>query len=130
MKSTYIYGALVVVLIVGLVLARNMVEPKEETAAATSVYDSFAQCISDAGAKFYGTFWCPHCKSQKELFKNSKKLPYTECSTPNGQAQLPVCLDAGIKSYPTWIFADGSQLGGEQSFETLAEKTSCPLPQQ
>ncbi len=135
MKLTYLYGILVVALIVGLVVVRNTTEPKpteeaQASAAATSIYDSFAQCITDAGAKFYGTFWCSHCKAQKELFKNSKKLPYTECSTPNGQAQLPVCLDAGIEGYPTWVFADGSRLSGEQSFEKLAEKTSCPVPQQ
>ena len=130
MKTTYLYGALVIVLIGGLVMARNMAGPKEEVAAATSVYDSFAQCITDSGAKFYGTFWCPHCKAQKELFKNSKKLPYIECSTPNGQSQTKVCADAGIKGYPTWVFPDGSQLSGEQTFAKLAEKTSCPAPQE
>jgi thiol-disulfide isomerase/thioredoxin len=132
MKITYVYGALVVLLIVGLVIARNSVEPEpsEESATAISEYDSFAQCISDSGAKFYGTYWCPHCKEQKALFENSKKLPYIECSTPNGQAQTQVCLDAGIKSYPTWEFADGSRESGMQTFEKLSEKTSCPVPQQ
>lgn len=133
MKITYLYGVLVIALLAGLVFARNNAGPKEEMPTntdAVSVYDSFAQCLTDAGAKFYGTYWCSHCKAQKELFKNSKKLPYTECSTSNGQGQLPVCTDAKIEGYPTWVFADGSRLSGEQTFEKLAEKTSCAVPQQ
>ena len=93
-------------------------------------YDSFAQCISKTGAKFYGTFWCPHCNNQKKMFGSSKKyLPYVECSTKDGRSQLPVCKDAGIEGYPTWIFADGSKLEGEVPLETLSLKTSCSLLQ-
>jgi len=127
MKTNHLYILLVVALIGGLIFARNASAPQEAT-AVTSPYDVFAQCLSDAGAKFYGTYWCPHCKSQKELFQNSKRLPYIECSTPNGQAQTPVCAEAGIQSYPTWRFLDGTELTGEQSFEALAEKTSCTIP--
>lgn len=128
MKTNHLYILLVVALIGGLIFARNASAPQEAT-SSTSPYDTFAKCLSDAGAKFYGTYWCPHCKSQKELFQNSKELPYIECSTPNGQAQTPVCAEAGIQSYPTWRFLDGSELTGEQSFEALAEKTSCAIPQ-
>jgi hypothetical protein len=93
-------------------------------------YDTLAQCIADSGAKFYGAFWCPHCQNQKKLFgKSEKLLPYVECSTPNGQGQLQVCIDAGIQGYPTWEFADGSRLNGEIPLTQLAEKTSCQLPQ-
>jgi glutaredoxin len=127
MKTNYVYVVLVIVLIGGLIFARNASAP-HESLPSTSPYDAFATCISDAGAKFYGTYWCPHCKAQKELFQNSKKLPYIECSTPNGQSQTPVCAEAGIQSYPTWRFADGTELSGKQSFETLAGKTSCTVP--
>jgi hypothetical protein len=91
-------------------------------------YDDFAQCLKDKGAMFYGAFWCPHCQTQKLTFgKSAKKLPYTECSTPDGRGQLQVCKDNGVTGYPTWKFADGTELSGEQSFETLAEKTQCEL---
>lgn len=91
-------------------------------------YDNFANCIKDSGAIFYGTFWCPHCDKQKDLFGESKALlPYTECSTPNGSGQLQVCIDKKIEGYPTWEFTDGSKLSGEVSLETLAQKTSCVL---
>ena len=91
--------------------------------------DGFAQCIKDKGALFYGTFWCPHCQNQKKAFgRSAKLLPYVECSTPDGKGQLTVCTEKGIKSYPTWVFADGSTLNGEVPLETLAEKTACELP--
>jgi len=93
-------------------------------------YDSFATCLKDKGAVFYGTFWCTHCQSQKKLFGSSQKLlPYVECSTPDGQNQTQFCKDKKIEGYPTWIFADGSQLNGEIPLQQLADKTSCVLPQ-
>lgn len=100
---------------------------------APGAYDGFAQCIADSGATFYGAFWCPHCQAQKAAFgKSAKLLPYKECSTPDGQGRMQVCIDEKVESYPTWKFADGSVLTGEQSLDILAEKTSCdvnaPLP--
>ena len=94
-------------------------------------YTALAQCIAASSAKFYGAFWCPHCAAQKALFGSSVKLlPYVECSTPNGQGQLPVCNDKQITGYPTWIFADGTRQSGEIPLATLAEKTMCELPKE
>lgn len=88
--------------------------------------DTFAQCITDSGAKFYGAYWCPHCQAQKNAFgKSAKLLPYIECSTPDGKGQLDVCKQAGVTGYPTWIFADGTQASGEVPLKNLAEKTNC-----
>lgn len=96
---------------------------------APGKYDQFAQCIQESGAKFYGAFWCPHCQATKGMFgKSAKLLPYVECSTPDGKDQLPICTDANVEGYPTWIFADGTRLTGERTFEELSEKTNCPLP--
>lgn len=92
-------------------------------------YDQFASCLGEKGAKFYGAFWCPHCRNQKSLFgKSADKLPYVECSTPDGNSQLEVCTKAGIESYPTWTFNDGTKETGELSLERLSEKTQCILP--
>ncbi len=91
--------------------------------------DTFAQCIKDSGAKFYGASWCSHCQNQKKLFSNSKNLPYIECAEADGKGQAQICADAKIKGYPTWIFADGSSQSGELSFEILSQKTGCRLPQ-
>lgn len=126
MKTTYLYILLIVVLVIVIVAARNM--SSDETRTVTSKYDTFAACLSTAGAKFYGAFWCPHCQDQKKMFENSKNLPYIECSLPNGQGQTEQCADAGVTSYPTWIFADGSRLDGTRQFSELAEKTNCEVP--
>lgn len=70
-------------------------------------YDQLATCLKDSGTKFYGAFWCPHCQATKKMFgKSVKKLPYIECSAPDGQSQLPVCKNAHIAGYPTWEFAN------------------------
>jgi thiol-disulfide isomerase/thioredoxin len=91
-------------------------------------YDSFAKCLGDRGAKFYGAFWCPHCQNQKAMFgKSAKFLPYVECSTPDGRGQLALCRDKKIEGYPTWEFEDGSRLSGEIPMSVLAEKTGCKI---
>ncbi len=92
-------------------------------------YDSFAQCLAEKGAVFYGAFWCPHCNAQKKMFGSSQKLlPYVECSTADGKAQTQACIEKNVASYPTWEFADGTRLSGEIPLATLAEKTGCALP--
>lgn len=91
-------------------------------------YDTFAQCLGDKGAKFYGAFWCPHCAEQKALFgKSAKKLPYIECSTPDGRGQTEECTAVGISNYPTWEFATGTRQTGVLTLAQLSEKTSCPI---
>ncbi len=91
-------------------------------------YDSFAQCLKDKGAIFYGAFWCPHCQEQKAMFGRSERLlPYVECSLPN-RTQTAECNEAGVKGYPTWVFPNDERVEGTQSFETLAEQTGCELP--
>jgi thiol-disulfide isomerase/thioredoxin len=127
MKNWYIYVGLIVVLIVVLVLLRGNGATKTTEQKVTR-FDDFAQCLSDAGALFYGAYWCPHCKDQKEMFENSSKLPYVECSTVNRQ-QTQECTDAGITGYPTWVFVDGSRQEGTVPLESLAEKTGCVLPE-
>lgn len=128
MKSTYVYIALVIALIVVLVVVRNSTAGTRNNIPRTAL-DTFSQCLTDAGAKFYGAYWCPHCQDQKKLLGESKLMPYIECSTPNGQGQVKVCADAGITGYPTWVFADGSQVDGAMELAALGEKTLCAVPE-
>ncbi len=115
-----IIGGLLVVAFIGAIIYKQN---------APSRLDGFTSCLKEKGAVFYGAFWCSHCQSQKRLFGNAERLlPYVECSTPDGQTQLQICVDKGIEGYPTWIFADGSRQSGEISLEELAKKTSCVLP--
>jgi thiol-disulfide isomerase/thioredoxin len=118
MKSKIILGVVVVLVIGGLVY----------TSRLPGNLDSFATCLKDKGATFYGAFWCPHCQEQKAMFGRSRsKLPYVECSTPDGNGQTEVCKDKKIIGYPTWEFADGTRETGVISFAKLSDKTSCPF---
>jgi uncharacterized membrane protein/glutaredoxin len=84
-----------------------------------------ARCLTEKGVKFYGAYWCSHCAKQKQLFGSAVKyLDYVECSLPD-RKQTSVCIDQNIKTYPTWIFADGTRLTGEQSLEILRSQAGC-----
>jgi len=125
----------VFLLIIGLLILGTIVTVlfqlnSNSTPSGPGKYDTFAQCLKDKGAVFYGAFWCQHCQEQKKLFGSSiKLLPYVECSTADGNGQLQACIDKKIIGYPTWEFADGSRLDGVIPLSKLAEKTSCALPQ-
>lgn len=91
-------------------------------------YDKLADCLTEKGVKFYGAFWCQHCQAQKQLFsKSASKLPYIECSTPDGKGRMQVCIDANVASYPTWVFPDGTVTTGEKQPAELAEMAGCPV---
>jgi len=95
----------------------------------SSRLNTFAQCLGTKGAKMYGAYWCPHCESQKELFGSSfQYAPYVECGVKGSRTPAQVCTDAGIKHYPTWVFADGSRVEGEHELQFLSQETGCPLP--
>ncbi len=126
-KVFFIAISLLVIAVFGL----SVLNSKGSESAKSGKYDTFAQCIKDSGATFYGTFWCPHCQNQKKMFGSSAKLlPYVECSTADAKGQTQICIDKNITGYPTWEFADGARLSGEVELSTLAEKTSCVLPQE
>ena len=126
-KQQIIFFSVIVLLVLGAIttfMFQSATKP-----VGPGKYDTFATCLKDKGAIFYGAFWCPHCQAEKKLFGTSEKLlPYVECSTPDGNAQTQICKDKKIDSYPTWVFADGTTSQGETSLDTLAEKTSCVLP--
>ena len=91
--------------------------------------DAFAQCLGTKGAKMYGAYWCPHCEEQKEMFGASfDHAPYIECGIKGSRNEAQSCIDAGVKRFPTWVFADGARVEGEHQLEFLAQATGCPLP--
>ena len=119
----------IVFIVIALVVILVAVFSLQKAGAPDPKMDEFASCLKDRGATFYGAFWCPHCKEQKRTLGNSKNIPYVECSSPDGQSVLPICAEKGVESFPTWIFADGSELTGETPLSVLSEKTGCALPQ-
>lgn len=85
---------------------------------------ALAQCLADKKVVMYGANWCSHCKAQKARFGQYWKLvPYVECVD-----EPQKCIDAGVKSYPTWIFPDSKKLTGEQELTQLAKESGCPAP--
>jgi len=128
-NNVKIFLSVIGIFILGVVTTAVVRSGGANTPAGPGKYDTFATCLKEKGATFYGAFWCPHCQAQKKLFGSSQKLlPYVECSNANGQGQTQACIDDKVSSYPTWEFADGSRLNGEIPLAQLAEKTSCELP--
>ncbi len=87
-------------------------------------YDEFAKCLASKNLTMYGAVWCSHCKAEKDRFEGSfKYVPYVECTeSPD------LCIERGIKGYPTWIDADGTAYQGEQGLDKLSEISGCGLP--
>mgnify|MGYP001607168061 CR=1 FL=1 len=126
-NNVKIFSGVIGLLVLGVIA--TVVFRSESVPAGPGKYDTFATCLKDKGAVFYGAFWCPHCQAQKKLFGSSARLlPYVECSTADGNARTQICIDKKIEGYPTWEFTDGSRLNGEIPLATLAEKTACVLP--
>lgn len=119
-QKIFIGGIVLLILIFGGTAVINRTQPGE--------HDALAQCLTDNGAIFYGAYTCPHCQEQKRLFGRSEKLlPYVECALPGGQGQTQECTNEGIQSYPTWRFADGTELTGARPLARLAEAAGCPF---
>lgn len=90
--------------------------------ASTNNYPDLAKCLTEKGAKMYGTEWCPHCKNQKEMFGDAfMYVDYIDCELYQDK-----CLEADVRSYPTWIINGEKQIG-EQSLYRLSSLTECPL---
>ncbi len=121
-----IFRIVVIVVILGAVGAFAAVRYSERNAPPDN-RDVLAQCLTEKGTKMYGAYWCSHCQAQKKSFgKAFKKVTYIECAIPGDpQNQTQVCKDAGIKGYPTWVFPSGDRVSGEQTLQTLAEKSGC-----
>ncbi|CAE7212037.1 LTO1 [Symbiodinium sp. CCMP2592] len=84
---------------------------------------ALARHLQKIGAACYSTWWCPHCQEQRESFGKQavEVAPFVECSSRKRE-QLPVCRDADIESYPTWIINGKKYLGG-RDLSDLAEKS-------
>jgi hypothetical protein len=86
--------------------------------------DEFAQCLASEELTMYGAEWCAHCKNEKSEFSGSfKYVPYVECPD-----EPKLCIEKGIRGYPTWITKEGVTYEGEQGLEKLSQISGCSLP--
>jgi glutaredoxin len=95
-------------------------------APARAEVRGLARCLSNAGVVFYGTWWCPYCRKQREAFgAEAANLPYVECSDAGSRRTRSACREAGVRSYPTWVLPNGIVLRGVQSPDVLASLSGC-----
>jgi hypothetical protein len=112
-KKYVIYGSILAVLI--LMTAIGMRTYVNRT--KTEQWDDFAKCLTEKGAVMYGNMQtCKYTQHQAGMFGSSfKYLNYKDFSE-----------NSDVRITPTW-YINGEKLEGEQSFETLAEKTGCKI---
>ena len=122
------YAGLIITLASIVLVVGGLVYLNNRQNSTPGQYDKLAQCLTQKGVKFYGASWCPHCAAQKKAIGTSMKyIDYVECSVNGTQTLTQACVDAKIESFPTWIFADGTRVTGEQEMSALASKAGCPL---
>jgi hypothetical protein len=94
------------------------------SATSPGKYDGFAKCLTEKGFITAGTDWCSSCQDQKKLFgKSFKYINYKNCDF-----NKEWCSSSGIKSYPTWILPDKSEITGTQQLYSLSQASSgCNL---
>jgi hypothetical protein len=91
--------------------------------------DQFARCLTEKRTVMYGSFLCPHCQDQKQLFGDSfAYVQYVECSSPGKRQINPECASAKIQHVPTWVFGDGQRREGMTTLKELSDRTGCKLP--
>jgi hypothetical protein len=112
MKKEIIFSTLVLLII----LAITACQEKEPS------YDALATCLTENGAKMYGTDWCSHCNSQKEEFGDSfKKIEFINCGIDRLR-----CREDEIEAYPTWIINEKKYVGS-QKLSKLASLSGCEI---
>ena len=130
MKKKKSYTGYIILILIAVIFI-SVIFTIKRASNTPGEYDLFAQCIAESGTKMYGTWWCRFCAEQKKLFGPSWKIivregAYVECANAD-KSTTQECLQAGILSYPTWKFADGSVQTGKLDFFALSQKTGCEL---
>lgn len=93
----------------------------EIEAQPNSAKVALAQHLTASGARMYGTYWCPYCTYQKEMFGEAiAKVQVIECDPKGPNAQPSLCASANVRGYPTWEI-QGQQYRGAHSLEELAK---------
>ena len=82
----------------------------EPPRASSNQAIELANHLSSIGARFYGSWSCPACFRQMNLF---------------GQ-QAADCESAAIRAYPTWVMPDGRRREGLQALESLSSWSGLP----
>jgi glutaredoxin len=103
---------------------RNIAAGTKIETVSGAAENEFAEYLTANGVKFYGAYWCSHCKNQKSLFGAvaATKLPYIECAKDGENSQRQLCRDKKIQMFPTWVI-NGKYITGTHDLEEIAELT-------
>jgi uncharacterized membrane protein len=90
---------------------------------------ALAQHLTSIGAVKYGSFQCPHCYDQKQLFGKEAfaEINYIECHPQGKNPQVEKCAQANIRGVPAW-FINGQLYEGTQKLQKLAEVSGYSGP--
>jgi uncharacterized membrane protein/glutaredoxin len=110
-------------LIVGIVIFSSIfLQSNRLSASSDNTWQAgLAKHLTEIGATMYGSYRCPHCTAQKELFGEAfKYISYVECDPTAKMANSALCQEKGIRGYPTWEIK-GEFYPGVKSLEELSE---------
>lgn len=112
--------------------------PQHVQRTSTDQAGALAQFLRQRNVVMAGTYWCPHCRRQRELFGAAawNAVPYVECAAAGYQGQPQYCRDLKVDGYPSWIQLSSSSspgggkvlLAGEHSLAELAAAVGYPGP--
>ena len=90
---------------------------------------ALARHLKQVGVNAYFAYWCPHCFEQKQLFgkQAASELNAVECAADGKNGQPQVCIDAGIKAFPSWKIK-GELTSGIKTLQELADTTGYQGP--
>jgi hypothetical protein len=101
----------------------------EPLRASSNQAIELANHLSAIGARFYGSWSCPACFRQMNLFgqQAGSTVPYVECRQPKKRPQQAAdCESAAIRAFPTWVMPDGRRREGLQSLDALSSWSGLP----
>jgi uncharacterized membrane protein len=95
--------------------------------------------LKSIGATMYGSYWCPHCCEQKQLFGQTamKDINYIECAADGPNSQADTCAQVvpevekatGEKfGFPTWKINE-KYYSGRKPLTELAQLSGYKGPQ-
>ncbi|MGH7909463.1 MAG: vitamin K epoxide reductase family protein [Thermodesulfobacteriota bacterium] len=110
------------IIVVFVLFSSFVIQSKELSARSNDTLQvGLAKHLRKIDAAMYGTYWCPHCNAQKELFGGAfKYIKYVECDSKGDRANPALCDEKGIRRYPTWEIK-GRFYQGAKSLQELSQ---------
>ena len=118
---------LLILFFIPLPLQSNHLTNKELviTSESSKKAIGLANHLNQNGVIKYSAYWCPNCLEQAEFFgkKAYKKLNVIECARDGKNSKTELCIEKGIKGFPSWEI-NGEIFLGVKTLEELSELTN------